>query len=52
MQYVWLGLGEATGLGLVQAVHALNAVFLTGASIALAERARSQRVQPISAMIA
>ncbi|ESR24790.1 DUF6220 domain-containing protein [Lutibaculum baratangense] len=38
-QILWLELGEATGLGTVQALHALNAVFLMGASVSLAERA-------------
>ena len=37
MQYVWLELGEMTGTGVVRALHALNAVFLTGAAVALAE---------------
>ncbi len=39
LQIVWLELGRMTGLGIVQALHALNAVMLMGAAVTLAERA-------------
>lgn len=42
MQFGWLALGEATGLGLVQALHALNAVILMGQSADLAGRVAGQ----------